>query len=166
MINKACHWYSYASWFELYLLWKLLYSSALWRFTPSGSGWESKNAWRRLWAHTRGNSRLENGSWKVSLSPRHKHVFWARRLYQEKKMASRELTRMQMEKSEQNLGKISGMLTVNAPCYILLYMIGNVIIAADGVLNFPIKENLYWSPLSWPYVNSWAGPRAPSLKQG
>lgn len=65
-----------------------------------------------------------------------------------------------------NFKIIIGLLTHNTPCHILLYVVGNVLIATDGVSNFPIKEFVYWTPLSWLYVNYWAGPRAPSIKQG
>ncbi len=57
------------------------------------------------------------------------------------------------ENSEHNLDKTTNMLTINKPCHILLYVVGNVIIAINGVLNFLIDAFLYWTPLSQSYVN-------------
>lgn len=133
---------------KLYLLWKLLYSCALWRFAFSGSGWDSKNATPTSWAHTRGNNRLENGNWKVSLSATQTHVFRAKRLCQEKKLYLVTWWKDKNSNLEKNLDKISDMLTSNTPCYILLYLVGNVMIVTDDIPIFSIEESLYWASVS------------------
>ena len=132
---------------EPYLLWDLLYSWALWRFTPSGSGWDSKNAVSSLWAHTRGKSRLENGSWNVSLSARHTHEFWASCLCRREN--SSEL--IKMEKIwYKNSAKSELQSNINTPCHWLFYMEGNVVIATVEVFNLSREEFLYWTPVSRP----------------
>lgn len=58
------------------------------------------------------------------------------------------------------------LLLYHSPGHILLYVIGNVLIAANQVLSCPVDEVLYRTLLSGPNIDDGATPWVPNVKEG
>lgn len=54
----------------------------------------------------------------------------------------------------------------NTPCHVFFYIIGDVLIVIEGVLDFTFKNFFYWTLKFWLYVNSGAGSWAPNIPIG
>lgn len=58
------------------------------------------------------------------------------------------------------------LLFYHSPGHIPLYVIGNVLIAADQVSSCPIGEVLYRTLLTGPNIDDGAAPWVPNVKEG
>lgn len=142
--DKRRVWLQY-SYPDFYLLKNWWYSSALCCCTLSGSDCISKNACWRLWAQTRGKSRLENGKWKVSSPAWHTHAFWGKWLWEKlKKISKDEKMNLQLKKK----------VIILTPCHIFFDLVGNVRVICYDALTFLNEQFLDSTALSWLYIDS------------